>query len=37
MVSALKEIGFDYVFDVNNAADFTVIEEGQELIQKLES
>ena len=37
MVSALREIGFDYVFDVNNAADFTVIEEGQELIQKLES
>jgi len=35
MVSALKEIGFDYVFDVNMGADFTVIEEAQELIQHL--
>lgn len=35
MVSALKEIGFDYVFDVNMGADFTVIEEGNELIEKL--
>ncbi|MBE5758020.1 MAG: 4Fe-4S dicluster domain-containing protein [Clostridiales bacterium] len=37
MVSALKKIGFDYVFDVNNGADFTVIEEGNELIGKLQS
>ena len=37
MVTALKQAGFDYVFDVNNAADFTVIEEANELIQKLES
>ncbi len=35
MVSALREVGFDYVFDVNNGADFTVIEEANELIQKL--
>lgn len=35
MVSALKEIGFDYVFDVNNGADFTVIEEANELISKV--
>jgi len=35
MVTALKECGFDYVFDVNNGADFTVIEEGNELIQRL--
>ena len=37
MVEALKQAGFDYVFDVNNGADFTVIEEGNELIQKLQS
>ncbi len=37
MVTALKEIGFDYVFDVNNGADFTVIEEANELIEKLQS
>ncbi len=37
MVSALKASGFDYVFDVNNGADFTVIEEAQELIERLTS
>ena len=37
MVTALKQIGFDYVFDVNNGADFTVIEEAAELIEKLQS
>lgn len=37
MVSALKECGFDYVFDVNMGADFTVIEEAQELIERIKS
>jgi len=37
MVTALREVGFDYVFDVNNGADFTVIEEAHELLQKVES
>ena len=37
MVSAIKALGFDYVFDVNMGADFTVVEEAQELIQKLQS
>lgn len=37
MVSALKAIGFDYVFDVNMGADFTVVEEANELIEKLTS
>ena len=37
MVTALKQLGFDYVFDVNNGADFTVIEEANELIQKLQA
>jgi len=35
MVSALKEIGFDYVFDVNMGADFTIVEEAAELIEHL--
>lgn len=37
MVSELKAIGFDYVFDVNMGADFTVVEEANELIEKLTS
>ncbi len=37
LVSALKKCGFDYVFDVNNGADFTVIEEANELIEKLQT
>ena len=37
MVSALKAIGFYYVFDVNMGADFTVVEEANELIKKLTS
>ena len=37
MVSALKAIGFDYVFDVNMGADFTIVEEANELIEKLSS
>lgn len=37
MVSALKAIGFDYVFDVNMGADFTIVEEANELIEKLTS
>lgn len=35
MVSALKECGFNYVFDVNMGADFTIVEEAGELIEKL--
>ena len=34
MVSALKEIGFDYVFDTDFAADLTIMEEGSEFIQR---
>ena len=37
MVTALKDCGFDYVFDVNMGADFTVIEEANELIEKLKN
>lgn len=35
MVAALKELGFDYVFDTNFAADLTIMEEGTELLQRL--
>ena len=35
MVSALKKLGFKYVFDVNLGADFTVVEESQELLERI--
>lgn len=37
MVAVLKRIGFDYVFDTNFAADLTIMEEGNELLKRLES
>jgi NADH-quinone oxidoreductase subunit G/NADP-reducing hydrogenase subunit HndD len=36
MVAALKRIGFDKVFDTNFAADLTIMEEGTELLKRLE-
>ena len=35
MISALRRLGFDKVFDVDTAADFTIMEEGTEFIQRL--
>jgi NADP-reducing hydrogenase subunit HndD len=35
MVAALREIGFDYVFDTDFAADLTIMEEGTELLNRL--
>jgi len=35
MVTALKKIGFDYVFDADTAADITIMEEGSELIDRV--
>lgn len=35
MVAALREIGFDYVFDTDFAADLTIMEEGTELLDRL--
>jgi NADP-reducing hydrogenase subunit HndD len=35
MVAALKELGFDYVFDTDFAADLTIMEEGTELLNRL--
>ena len=35
MVSALRRLGFDYVFDTDFAADLTIMEEGTELLSRL--
>lgn len=35
MVATLKKIGFDYVFDTNFSADLTIMEEGNELLERL--
>jgi len=35
MVSALRALGFDYVFDTDFAADLTIMEEGTELLARL--
>lgn len=35
LVSALRELGFDYVFDVATGADLTIMEEGSELIHRI--
>ena len=35
MVSALRRLGFDAVFDTNFTADLTIIEEGNELLTRL--
>lgn len=36
MVSALKKLGFDKVFDTNFTADLTIMEEGTELIERIQ-
>jgi NADP-reducing hydrogenase subunit HndD len=35
LVATLKELGFDYVFDTDFAADLTIMEEGTELLGRL--
>ena len=35
MTAALKEMGFDYVFDTDFAADLTIMEEGTELLGRI--
>ncbi len=37
MVAALRKIGFDKVFDTSFAADLTIMEEGYELLKRLET
>ncbi len=36
MVTALKRLGFDKIFDTNTGADFTIMEEANELIKRLQ-
>ncbi len=35
MINALRQLGFDYVFDTNFAADLTIMEEGTEFLGRL--
>ena len=37
MVSAIKGLGVDYVFDTDTAADLTIMEEGTELIERIKN
>ncbi len=37
LITALKRIGFDYVFDVDFAADLTIMEEGYEFLDRLKN
>ena len=34
MVSALRQIGFDYIFDTNFTADLTIMEDGSEFVER---
>ena len=36
MVTALKRLGFDKVFDTNTGADFTIMEEANEFIERIQ-
>ncbi|MBF8983355.1 iron hydrogenase small subunit [Lutibacter sp. B2] len=37
MIASLKRIGFDRVFDTNFAADLTIMEEGHELLNRIQN
>ncbi len=37
MIAALRRLGFDKVFDVDTAADLTIMEEGTELLNRLKN
>lgn len=37
MVNALRQLGFDYVFDTNFAADLTIMEESTEFLHRLKT
>jgi len=36
MINALRQLGFDYVFDTNFGADLTIMEEGTEFLARLQ-
>jgi NADH-quinone oxidoreductase subunit G/NADP-reducing hydrogenase subunit HndD len=35
MATSLRELGFDYIFDTNFAADLTILEEGSEFLKRV--
>ncbi|MEG0924594.1 MAG: [FeFe] hydrogenase, group A [Anaerovoracaceae bacterium] len=37
LVSALRRIGFDYIFDTTYAADLTIMEEGSEFVERFKN
>jgi len=37
MVAALRRLGFDKIFDVDTAADLTIMEEGTELLERIKN
>lgn len=37
MVAALRRLGFEQVFDTDNAADFTIVEEATELLERVKN
>ena len=37
MVTALKRLGFDKVFDTNTGADFTIMEEANEFVERIQN
>jgi len=37
LVTALRRIGFDYIFDTDFAADLTIMEEGSEFLERLKN
>jgi len=37
LVSALRKMGFQYIFDTNFGADLTIMEEGNEFLEKLKN
>ena len=37
MAAALRELGFNYVFDTDFAADLTIMEEGTELLERMKN
>jgi len=37
MINALRQLGFDYVFDTNFGADLTIMEEGTEFVARLKT
>ena len=37
LISALRQIGADYIFDTNYAADLTIMEEGSEVLERFKN